>query len=73
MTGRTAIEENLKKFMTSQDIKRKFRRSLFAFGVMALLPFLPLPAAAVGDTVSYTAPNGREIAVTIVDVSTYTG
>lgn len=27
----------------------------------------------VGDTVSYTAPNGTEIAVTIVDVSTYTG
>jgi len=29
--------------------------------------------ATIGDTVSYTAPNGREIAVTIVDVSTYTG
>ena len=29
--------------------------------------------AAIGDTVSYTAPNGKEIAVTIVDVSTYTG
>jgi transcription elongation factor GreA len=29
--------------------------------------------AKIGDTVSYTAPNGREIAVTIVDVSTYTG
>ncbi len=27
----------------------------------------------VGDTVSYTAPNGKEIAVTIVDVATYTG
>lgn len=29
--------------------------------------------AKIGDTVSYTAPNGREISVTIVDVSTYTG
>ncbi len=29
--------------------------------------------AKIGDTVSYTAPNGKEIAVTIVDVSTYTG
>ena len=29
--------------------------------------------ATIGDTVSYTAPNGRKIAVTIVDVSTYTG
>jgi transcription elongation factor GreA len=29
--------------------------------------------ASIGDTVSYTAPNGKEIAVTIVDVSTYTG
>jgi transcription elongation factor GreA len=28
---------------------------------------------AIGDTVSYTAPNGREISVEIVDVSTYTG
>lgn len=28
--------------------------------------------AKIGDTVSYTAPNGREIDVTIVDVSTYT-
>ncbi len=27
----------------------------------------------IGDTVSYTAPNGKEIAVTIVDVATYTG
>ncbi len=29
--------------------------------------------AKIGDTVSYTAPNGKEIAVTIVDVTTYTG
>ncbi|WP_439564257.1 transcription elongation factor GreA [Microcella sp.] len=29
--------------------------------------------AKIGNTVSYTAPNGKEIAVTIVDVSTYTG
>ncbi len=29
--------------------------------------------AKIGDTVSYTAPNGKEIAVTIVDVATYTG
>lgn len=29
--------------------------------------------AKIGDTVSYTAPSGKEIAVTIVDVSTYTG
>lgn len=29
--------------------------------------------AKIGDTVSYIAPNGREISVTIVDVSTYTG
>lgn len=29
--------------------------------------------AKVGDTVSYTAPNGKEISVTIVNVETYTG
>lgn len=28
---------------------------------------------AIGDTVSYEAPNGKKIDVTIVDVSTYTG
>jgi transcription elongation factor GreA len=37
----------------------------------------PLGAAimglAVGDSTSYTAPNGREIAVTIVAVETWTG
>lgn len=29
--------------------------------------------AKVGDTVSYVAPNGKTIEVTIVDVATYTG
>lgn len=29
--------------------------------------------AKVGDTLSYTAPNGRDIAVTIEDVEEYTG
>ena len=37
----------------------------------------PLGAAiiglSVGDSTSYTAPNGREIAVTIVAVETWTG
>ena len=27
----------------------------------------------IGDTVTYTTPNGKEISVTIVDVATYTG
>jgi transcription elongation factor GreA len=34
---------------------------------------LALTGAKAGDTVTYTAPNGREITVSLVEVSPYTG